>query len=82
MGKKKNPIPHVKHHRESAGLSQAKLADLVATSKTHLQRIESGEQVPTVYLAIRIAEALGKNVHEVFSVTVKKPTKKDTDKKH
>lgn len=32
----------------------------------HYQYIEAGEKVPTVYIALRIAKALGVTVEEIF----------------
>jgi putative transcriptional regulator len=67
--------PLVKSAREDAGLTQVSLAKAVATSRQHLQRIESGRMTPTVYLAMRIANAVGRSVQELFPIGGKSPKK-------
>ena len=46
--------PTVALHRKRWALSQGELADLLATSQTHISRIEDGEAVPTAKLELAL----------------------------
>lgn len=52
--------------REAKKLSQRKLAELVGTSQQQIQRIEAGLQAARIDLALKIAEALGGSLADVF----------------
>lgn len=52
--------------REARKLSQRQLAELVGTSQQQVQRIEAGLQAARIDLAIKIAEALGGSLGDVF----------------
>ena len=52
--------------RLAAGLSQAQLASKVATSQSHIARIEHGQNDPSTDLIARIAQALGIDEIKVF----------------
>jgi len=56
----------VTEYRKAIGKTQQQLANDVRVSVTHIQRIEYGENTPTVYLAKKISKSLNKNVDEVF----------------
>lgn len=56
----------IKEFRSEAHVSQEELAKRANISRPHLSNIETGEAQPTVDVAIRIAEALGKKVGDVF----------------
>lgn len=56
----------IKQARNKRGLTQKNLADIVGISEKWLSKIESGKQNPTVSLAIRIADALGVKVDDIF----------------
>jgi DNA-binding XRE family transcriptional regulator len=52
--------------RLNAGLSQAGLAALVATSQPHIARIEQGKTDPSTDVIVRVATALGVEPSRVF----------------
>ncbi len=49
---------NIKNLRQQTGLSQDKLAAKADISVRHYQRIEAGENLPTVYTIFKIAHAL------------------------
>ncbi len=57
----------IKRIRNSLGLSQDALAQKAGVSRPFLSTIETGSAVPTVKNAIKIAEALGVTVDELFA---------------
>jgi putative transcriptional regulator len=61
--------------RTSQGLSRQELADLVGVHYQTIGYLERGEYSPSLVLALRIADALGKEVSELFSLTEKKKGK-------
>lgn len=56
----------IKSLREEKGLRQLDLARRLDVYQSEVSEIERGEREPGVYLAKRIASALGKRVEEVF----------------
>ena len=59
------PMP-IEKARQAKGISGYALARTVGTTPTHIARVERGESRPSVDLAIRIADALGCDVRELF----------------
>lgn len=57
----------VRELRTKAGLTQDDLASAVDATRQTIISIEKGDYVPSVLLAMRLADALGKKVSEVFS---------------
>lgn len=57
----------VRERRESQGLSQARLALMVGSSKSHIWRIETGRVSVGVDDLARIAEALDTSVSSLFT---------------
>jgi DNA-binding XRE family transcriptional regulator len=55
--------------RAAAGLSRQELADLVGVHYQTVGYLERGEYSPSLVLALRIANSLGKEVSELFSLT-------------
>lgn len=53
--------------REARGLSQAELARAVGISRQALQAIESGRYVPNTAVALRLSQALGCAVEDLFA---------------
>jgi putative transcriptional regulator len=53
-------------HRYEAGLTQAELARRVCVARETISRIERGRLVPSVLLALRIAEVLNTDVGKLF----------------
>jgi len=52
--------------RKNKGLRQADLAMKVNIFQSEISKIETGERRPNVYLAKRIARALGVSLDEIF----------------
>jgi DNA-binding XRE family transcriptional regulator len=58
--------------RTSLGLSRQELADRVGVHYQTIGYLERGEYSPSLVLALRIAQALNKEVSELFSLTERK----------
>ena len=58
----------LKEHRQTAGFTQAELAEKVAVSRKTINTIENGVFVPTTVLALRLARALDCRVEDLFSL--------------
>jgi putative transcriptional regulator len=56
----------IKEARAEIHMSQEELAKQAQISRPHLSNIENGEAQPTIDVAIRIAEALGHKVSDIF----------------
>lgn len=56
----------MKAARAGKDLSQQELADIVNVSRQTISAIEKGDYNPTVNLCIRIYEALGKTLDDLF----------------
>lgn len=67
MSTKPKPKSPVGRKRVESGLSQYALAKVTGTTPSHIKRIENGECVPGVELAIAISEALGTTVETIFT---------------
>ncbi|GGO35965.1 substrate-binding domain-containing protein [Deinococcus humi] len=59
----------VQEHRKAAGLGAADLARRAGITRQALHNIETGHSVPTTVVALRLAQALGCRVDELFSLT-------------
>ena len=59
---------NMKTYRSELGYSQAKLAELVNTATNYIAQIENGKRFPTDTMLERIASALQKRAHELFSL--------------
>lgn len=58
-------------------LTQAKLAQMANISERQYRRIESGEQTPSVEVALLLAQALHTKVEKLFFIPVGATTKTD-----
>ena len=56
----------IKSEREKATLTQAALAELVGVSRKTINTVENGVFTPSATLAIKLAEALGLSVEQLF----------------
>ena len=52
--------------RQAKGLSQGELSKLVGVSRQTVNMVESGEYNPTLGLCIKICEALGCTLNDLF----------------
>ncbi|HKW79040.1 MAG TPA: substrate-binding domain-containing protein [Candidatus Limnocylindria bacterium] len=59
---------HVREARARRHLSQAQLADLAGTSRQTVIAVERGASVPSVDLALRLAQALERRVDDLFEI--------------
>ena len=57
----------VRDRRKERRLTQAELAERVGVSRQTIIAVEQGDYAPSVYLALRIARALGGTVEELFT---------------
>ncbi|WP_425057658.1 hypothetical protein SCACP_21780 [Sporomusa carbonis] len=51
-------------------ISQEELAISVGISRTHLSEIENGKAEPGGQVMLRIAQALGKSVEDIFFINI------------
>lgn len=56
----------VRATRRERGLTQEALAALCLVSRQTIVSLEAGQHDPSLVLALRISEALGASVHDVF----------------
>ncbi|MDB5693665.1 MAG: transcriptional regulator, family [Alphaproteobacteria bacterium] len=56
----------LKQHRARLGLTQGQLADAVSVSRRTVNSVENAVFIPSTELALRMAEALGVPVEELF----------------
>jgi len=59
----------VRTARISAGIAQEELAHLAGVERSHLGKIERGEHMPTLVLALKIAKALQMSAAELVFET-------------
>jgi putative transcriptional regulator len=52
--------------RETRGLTQAQLADLIGVSRKTVNTVENGIFVPSTAIALKLAKALGQTVESLF----------------
>ena len=57
---------HIRAARKEAGLTQQGLSAAVQVSRQTIIAMETGDYAPSVYLAIKIARALGATVEELW----------------
>ena len=58
--------PRIRAGRRAVGLTQQDLAKQVAVSRQTIIAMETGDYAPSVYLAIKIARALGTTVEALW----------------
>ena len=58
--------PRIRAARREAGLTQQGLSAAVAVSRQTVIAMETGDYAPSVYLAIKIAQALGTTVEALW----------------
>ena len=56
----------LKERRTELGLTQGELAELCLVSRKTINTVENGVFVPSTLLALKLAEALGVNVEQLF----------------
>ena len=56
----------VREERNNKQLTQTQLAELVGVSRQTIFSVETGRYVPSVILALKLAEQFGKPVEEIF----------------
>ncbi len=58
----------VRHLRRSADITQEALADRVGVTRQTILSIEKGKYVPSVALALHLAQALNVRVEDIFQL--------------
>jgi putative transcriptional regulator len=58
----------IRVQRAMRDLTQADLADRAGITRASVNAIEGGRMVPSIYLALKLARALGISVDELFSL--------------
>lgn len=56
----------IKVLRESAGLTQAALAELTGVSRQAINAVETGKYDPSIWLAYSLSKAFGRPIEEIF----------------
>ncbi|WP_454278604.1 helix-turn-helix transcriptional regulator [Sphingomonas sp. Marseille-Q8236] len=56
----------LKAARESAGLTQGALAEVIGVSRKTINTVENGVFQPSTLLALKLARALGRSVESLF----------------
>ena len=59
-------VSHIREHRERLGLTQEDLARAAGCTLGTVGSLERGESAPTLFVAVRIADALGMDVRDLF----------------
>jgi transcriptional regulator with XRE-family HTH domain len=66
-------MDRLKKERTRQGLSLQRLGALSGVDRTMIGKMEKGERSPTLIVCLRVADALGLNLHDVLKgVPVKK----------
>ena len=63
---KRKPKNKIREIRKQLKMKQMALADKVGIFQSEISEIETGQRMPNVYLAMKIAKALRKKVDEIF----------------
>lgn len=61
----------MKLQRALRGLTQAELAELAGVTRKSINAIETGHMVPSTILALKLAQALGLKVEDLFALEVR-----------
>jgi len=56
----------IKELRDKKRMKQSVLAEKVGVFQSEISEIETGNRIPNVYLALKIAKVLGERVEEIF----------------
>ena len=57
---------NIKKERQGENFTQVRLAEIVGVSRQTIISIEINKYIPSVLLAVKLANALGKSVEELF----------------
>ena len=64
----KNLVNTLKVQRARKDLTQEELAELVQVTRKTINTVENGVYIPSTYLALKLAKALGVTVEELFQI--------------
>ncbi len=64
----KNLANTIKVQRAKKDLTQEQLAELVQVTRKTINTVENGIYIPSTYLALKLAGALGVTVEELFQI--------------
>ena len=68
-------VTKIKEYRESAGMKQSELAELVNERRETIVHLENGKYNPSIKLAMDIAKVFGVSVEDCLSLQSPKNTK-------
>ncbi|VXC06922.1 conserved hypothetical protein [Bacillus sp. 349Y] len=57
---------NMKSIRESKGMTQDELANLLSMSRSWIEKVENGKVEPSLKLALRISNVLNVSIEEIF----------------
>lgn len=57
----------VRRHRQRAGLTQERLAELAGLHPTYVSMVETAKKVPTLEAALRLAKGLGMKLSKLVA---------------
>lgn len=60
------PNNKIRELRKEKRIKQAALANKVGVFQSEISEIETGKRMPSVHLALRIAQVLGRSLEEIF----------------
>jgi putative transcriptional regulator len=61
-------VNRLREERSRLGITQAELAQMVGVSRKTINTVENGVFVPSTLLALKLAQAIGKRVEELFFI--------------
>jgi putative transcriptional regulator len=61
-------LNRLRDERSRLGITQAELAQMVGVSRKTINTVENGVFVPSTLLALKLAQAIGKRVEELFFI--------------
>jgi putative transcriptional regulator len=61
-------VNRLREERERLGITQAELAERVGVSRKTINTVENRIFIPSTVLALKLAEALGRTVEQLFSI--------------
>jgi putative transcriptional regulator len=64
-------VTHLTERRKAAGFTQSQLAELVGVSRKTINTVENQVFVPSTVIALKLSQALGCSVHDLFELPKK-----------
>lgn len=61
-------VTHLTERRKAADFTQSQLAEIVGVTRKTINTVENNVFVPSTVLALKLAQALGCSVHDLFEL--------------